>query len=138
MSFANIRSALVQAYIDAQLGIDTRYPNVNFKPVGTPWAALDIITSRTFVATLGNGGEDWVRGILQISLNFEPDTGDGLFYSFLDQLRQQFTAGKTFTFDGTWVRVISTSPRPTMYNPPYMTGIVEVEWESRINRTNII
>lgn len=138
MSIAKIRSALIQAYMDCSLGLPTQYPNMQYQPTGGTWVSLSIINGRAFPATLGNGGADELRGILQISIHMEPNTGDGFYYNAVDTLRAKFIAGKAFTFDGTWVRVTSTSPRTTFYNPPYTTGVVEVEWESRINRNLII
>jgi len=101
MRFADLRSALIQSWVDGGFELDTAYPNRKFDPVaGTPWAAVFILPNQPEVATLGDSGADQHDGVFQISLFYPPNQGDHDIMAKADAIAAHYKAGKRFSYDG--------------------------------------
>ena len=139
MSVANIQSALITAYLDKFPTLPTAYPNVRFSPPsqGAKWAKIDFTASQPFVFTLGNGGEDMQRGLFVVSFFYPQDTGTFDFYTDVATMREQFVAGKFFTFGGIVTKIISSGANGPVSDGSWLRGMVTIEWESLLARTII-
>lgn len=116
----NLEKALVNAYM-AAVGYDTgtklpvtEWENVALKIAEgvTLWYSVVIQYAQPTVASLGNGGDDEVRGYLQIDINVPRGTGKGILIEKLAALRSYFTAGKRLPYDDAVAVVISTGSSP--------------------------
>lgn len=84
------------------------YENRVFDPSAVQkWASIFIVPSMPSVVTLGTGGLDRQTGFLQIDFNVPQNTGDGAVNSWGDAARAEFIAGKSYTYGGQPVTVIS-------------------------------
>jgi hypothetical protein len=100
MRFSDLRSALIQSWIDGGFGLNTAYPNRKFDPVaGTPWAAVFILPNQPEVATLGDSGADQHDGVFQISLFYPPNQGDHDIMAKADAIARHYKAGNRFSYD---------------------------------------
>jgi len=112
MSEAKINSALVQATIDAALGVPCVYEN---EPPYTPqqgvrWMRCHNLPAGTDTASLGIGGLDEHLGLLQLDFNDAPGAGVAWLLGRADAVRSFFVAGRRFEYDGQVV-VIRRSDR---------------------------
>lgn len=139
MSIASIQSALTKAYLDVFPVVATAFPNVSFSPPNNRerWVKIDFTPYQPFLFTLGVGGEDIQRGLFQLSFYYPQNIGTANYYADVETCRQQFVAGKTFTYNGQTVRVISCGARGSVSDGPWLLGIVSIEWEALLVRAII-
>lgn len=106
-----IRAALVQATVNAALGIPVGYENVTFdKPVApNPWAYAFNLPVNSSPATLGDQGEDEHKGIWQIDLNFPMREGEVAVNLVAGLVRTYFRAGRKFINGSSKVTITSCS-----------------------------
>lgn len=113
MTQSNIKKALVtagKAFLEAQGFTGAiHWENRVFDPSGLQkWASIFHAPSRPSVVSLGSGGLDRETGFLQIDFNIPQNTGDGAINVWADAAREEFIAGKSYTFSGQPVTVINT------------------------------
>jgi len=134
MSLGKVQSAFVTAYVAAFPTRATSYPNAKFVPPTGAWVKFDFTPAQPFVFTLGSGGDDMQRGLVQLSFFYPQDTGTAAFYTDVGSCRTAFTAGKFFTYSGQTVKVISCGASGPVSDGPWLRGIVTVEWETLLKR----
>lgn len=103
MSFSNIRSALAQAFVNGAFfdADKIAWENVPFVPPNdVAWCAFHFVPSQPDVATLGDAGRDEVTGFVQLDLNYPSGLGDKDAADKFDALRNVFTAGAKFSYNG--------------------------------------
>lgn len=132
----NSDGALVQAYIDAGLGLSTAYEGQHFEPPtdGSAWAQVTILPAAFDVISLGAGGMDQETGIMQIDFNVAPGTGRATLISYAETMRNAFIAGRSFSRSGQTVRVINTERTPTRLVDGWLRLSVSINWESETTR----
>ncbi len=135
MRFADIRSALIQSWLDGSFGLDTAYPNKKFDPAaGTPWAAVFILPNQPEVATLGGRGEDVHDGVFQISLFYPPDQGDADIMAKADAVAKHYKAGQRYTYDGQGVLIRSCGRSQGRLDDGWYRIDLTVNWQSHVSR----
>lgn len=116
----NLEKALVTAYMTA-VGYSTvtKLPVTEWENLELQlpencqlWYSVNIAYAQPTVASLGNGGDDEVRGYLQIDINVPRGSGKGILIEKLAALRSYFTAGKRLPYDDAVAVVISTGSSP--------------------------
>ena len=98
-----VEKALLQAFYD-QCFLEKEnvaFENVNFEvPEGVMWASIFFVPSLPEVDELGECGSDRLEGFLQIDLNTPVGDGSGEIKDKANEIRQFFTAGKYFDYEG--------------------------------------
>lgn len=109
MGYQHIRSALVTAYKEANLGVETTYENMPFHGGNSKpsWAVFLFRPSQPFPVTLGDNGADRVEGFVQIDHNIALEIGEAAALDFGDKLRKVFREGVQFTYGDQAVRIKS-------------------------------
>ena len=102
MSLSQARSALIKAFTDAALFdvAKVQWENMAFTPPSDSWAAVFIVPAQPIVASLGTGGADNFDGFMQVDLNFPLQSGEKDISAKFDALRNIFTAGASFVYQG--------------------------------------
>lgn len=127
---SNIRSALMAAYQSANIGLPTAFPNKKFdQPSGDEaWAQLFVLTGTSEPETLGDAGEDFHSGILQINLNYPANDGEGAVLGTADELATHFRAGQRSTHEGQEVIFRGASRNGGRLVNGWWQVIVSVSW----------
>lgn len=99
MSLAKINSAMTKAYTD-EFSLDTAYEGLDFDPPDGEWAQVSFIPVYDLVSSLGVGGLDESKGIMQIDFNQPKNNGDKKLLEYADQVRNKFVAGRRFAYEG--------------------------------------
>ena len=107
---SKVRSALIKAVVDLNAA------NWNYTIVGEnspeapnhnePWLGLNYIPDIPDVATLGDGGEDDIRGILQVDVFLPLGKGEKQALDVADSFRSYFTAGRRLSYSGQEVVIV--------------------------------
>lgn len=137
MSMATVESALIKAFVDANFFAQAlvQWPNVKFEPPVTgAWAAVYFLPSQPFVATLGTGGEDEVPGILQIDLNFPPNSGTKGCNDKYEAIKNVFTAGARFAYSGQEVVIRSCGRSQGRIVNNFYCTVVTIAFYAYVNR----
>jgi len=138
MSETKSRKAIYKALKDLNLGLPESHENVE-PSIGTApiWIRVSYIPNEPTPVTLGLQGEDDMEGILQIDLNIDSGKGTGDLFPIVDQLRNHFTAGRIFAYDGQEVTIRSCGRGVGRMVDSYYRIPVSVIWYSRIQRNLI-
>jgi hypothetical protein len=138
----DIDRALTQAYISANVGIATAYPNLPnadgsefVPPTDALWAAINNVIGQSVVATLGDSGDDNTTGYLQITLNAPINAGMGGINEKRELIRKAFRLGKVFVFNDQEVRIVYMKLSPVFRNGIYATGVIQLFWSAFIRRS---
>lgn len=137
MNQAKVKSALITAYKNGGFFSDanTRWENSTFTPPNaTPWAAVSYIPAQPDVATLGDDGEDEVRGIFQIDLNYPVNSGTQASEQKADSIAQLFKAGERFTYSGQQVVIRSCGRSASYVADSWWRTNISVSFYARMNR----
>lgn len=137
MSQLSIQNALVGAYIDGGLGIDTAYEGMQFKPGENAWASVFMLPAGAGPATLGVGGEDEHTGIMQIDINVRQGFGTAQMLELSQQVLDVFVSGRRFTCDNQSVLIASASRNPIRNIDGWLRGGVSVNWLARTTRPEV-
>lgn len=112
MAYSDIEKALL-ASAQTQLGaIPVSWPNKLLDPPDGMWAAVYILIADDRAVTSGERGENEVRGILQIDLNVNSNSGDGAIRETLGELKDHYTPGRAIERNGQYVTVVRAVPAP--------------------------
>jgi hypothetical protein len=89
----DIKKALIKYLKDLSLPIPLNYPNTVASHTTPPYGDVSVVFSDPKVATLGDQGEDDIRGFMQISLYTPLSKGDEASLAYTDTIRANFKAG---------------------------------------------
>lgn len=136
MSFANIKSALVSAYVNRGFSLPTAYENKQFDPKpGKPWASLVIVPNQPSASSVGEFGEDQHDGFFQIDLNYPLNTGDGAILAKADEISWHFRAGRAFVYADQTVRIRSAGRSPGRVVDGFYRISLTINWTARVARS---
>lgn len=97
------RTALVNEFntLFPELAGKVKYENKEFSPpVGTSlWASLAYVDADQRPITMGTGGEDEIRGFLQIDFNVPYGKGEGDLLAAINKATRHFRAGLAPAFE---------------------------------------
>ena len=138
MSETKVRKAIFKALHDVGLNLPEVHENVEPDIGEAPiWIRVTYIPNEPTPVTLGVQGEDDMEGVLQIDLNIDSGKGSGDLFPLVDQLRNHFTAGRIFAYDGQEVTIRSCGRSVGRTVDSYYRIPVSVIWYSRIQRNLI-
>ena len=106
---------MVKAYTD-NFSLPTAYEGVDFDPPHGEWAQINFLPIQDDVESLGVGGYDLHRGIMQVSFNQPINKGVATLLQRADELRTVFITGQSFTYSGQTVRIEKTERGPIITN----------------------
>lgn len=107
MSQFKVRNTVIQSAVTALAGKDVAWANKLFKPTGGLWFAVHYMPSKPTQATLGLGGEDELRSILQIDVNVPSNSGEKTQLEELSFLEDTYPSGHVLTYEGQSATVLS-------------------------------
>ncbi len=114
MSFEQVREALTTAAVGLLEGVDIAIDSANIisgnmpsPKVNAKWAQVLFTTRSTSVATMGNGGQDQLIGVLLVAIRTPLDQGERSGLKAIDAFRRALPAGSRLTFEGQEVTVLS-------------------------------
>jgi hypothetical protein len=146
MSYENLEAAVNQAakrFLELASGsgglgltsASIAWPLVSFTPPSDAvYVEVRKIKISSFPVTLGIGGEDEEKGILQLSLYFPSRIGEGALRSAVGKAKRYFTAGSTSTYDGATARFKHTSDSPFFPDDTRVCCHVSIYWHGRTTR----
>ena len=137
---SSVRSALVQSFVDLAAANSWDYPIIAENHPQEPnhsgiWFGLTYIPDIPDVATLGDGGEDEVRGIFQIDIFTPINTGEKEPQDLIDVMRSYFTAGRRFSYNQQEVVITQCGRTDGFISNNYFRIPLSVIWYSRLIRT---
>lgn len=132
MSTKDIYSALKEELVNGSFGVHMVLPNIPYAPViNAPYAEVYFLPAQPDAASLGTGKAESVTGILQLTLYFPVERGDGLMLDTIDLLKNTFLRGKDFEYGESCVRVesagVSGSPG---VKGKWFTQVFDIEWSA--------
>jgi len=131
----DIRAALVQGYVDANVGLATAHENEPFvTPSGTPWAKVTVVAADRYPVTLGDQGEDQHDGFMQVDLSYPTDSGTYDVLTKAGVLEVYFKAGRKLTYNGQAVTVLGASRSSGRYVDGWYRVSVTINWYARTSR----
>ena len=82
------------------LSLPTAWQNVPFPelPSTSEWLQVWFLPAASTVSTLGQGGEDESRGIVQIDINIPSGQGEAKALELSDRITSFFSAGRRFEY----------------------------------------
>jgi len=139
MTMINIDGALIQAYIDLAMGLDTAYENEQFTPPtdGSDWASVFIVPASTDFNSLGVNGTDLHSGFMQIDFNTKHGTGRAALVGYAQTIRNEFVGGKGYTRSSQNVRITTVERTSVREVDGWMRLSVTVNWEAETIRPAI-
>lgn len=107
MSFTDIDGALIAAYQDIGLDLETAYDNMHFNPPrGCHWAQVSVVPATSGPVTGFDMGRDLHTGFMQIDFNVPLNEGTADLRDYAQQVYEHFTAGKGFTRNSQTVLIV--------------------------------
>ena len=138
MALIDIDGALIQAYIDIGLGLDTAYENVELTPpIAEDWAAVFIVPAVTDFNSLGVNGTDLHTGFMQIDFNVPHGTGRAQLLSYAQSIRNEFVGGKGYVLNSQRTRITTVERSSVREVDGFMRLSMTVNWESETVRPTI-
>jgi hypothetical protein len=138
VALIDIDGALIQAYIDIGLGLDTAYENVEFTPPkSTDWAAVFIVPAVTDFNSLGANGTDLHTGFMQIDFSVSHGTGRAALLGYAESIRNEFVGGKGYVLNSQRTR-ITTVERSSVRTVDGFTRLsMTINWEAETVRPTV-
>jgi hypothetical protein len=91
-------------------GIPTAFENMTFEhPEKSKWMQVSFVPNDIVIANLGDEGNDFVDGFLQVSLNYPVGQGDSEARTDFESLRSYFYGGAGLSSGGQQVIIKSCS-----------------------------
>ena len=132
-----VRAALVTAFMATDTGIPASavtYENRPRPEAPGDWIMVHFLPGPRKVYTLGTGGLDVCRGILQIDVNAMLQSGESAAANAYTALSEAFTAGQRLIFEEQEVSILACSrSRGTVLDTWYRVPIT-VSWEAYLIR----
>lgn len=138
MRFADITSALVTLYDQAQVGLRTFWPAVDYTPdAGQPHARVSWIINQPIPSSVGDGGLDAHTGIMQVDIYYPLGGGVGGALSVADTIARTFVGGTITTYNTQQVHILSCGVRQPDTDDGWLRVIVSINWVSYVSRGEI-
>jgi hypothetical protein len=146
MSYENLEAAVNQAakrFLELSSGsgglgltsASIAWPGVSFTPPSDAvWVSVDKLPISSNPVTMGLGGEDDERGILQLSLYFPSHLGEGALRAAVGKTKRYFTAGSTSTYSGAVARFQQSKNSPYIRDDARFCCHVSIYWHGRTTR----
>lgn len=117
-------------------GVAVSWPNAELSgSKGDNWWDIDDLVADDRAITVGDHGENEVRGVLQILIKVKPNIGTKLAKDQQTALAKGFKAGSSFTHGQAHVIFIGARPGPAFTSGEYYTVPLSINYYARYSRT---
>lgn len=141
MAVADVRTALMNAALavwtseplskSADLFSAENFPTVE---TDTDWCLASFLPSTPAVATMGPGGADQLRGLLQVGVRSPLQQGAAFGLTVLDRFRASLPAGTRLTFNGQQVEIVSVGAVLGIVRDAWYRTDIEVRFRAFLTR----
>ena len=135
--YFTIENVLMRAVKEVAGTMPTDLPNFPLAsyPTDSLWVQAHNLRSESAPVTLGAGGEDDHRGILQIDINDTKNNGSGRILNNIDIFANYFTVGRVLRYNGVNVTIKSCSASAGRIVGNYYRVSLSVGYSTRTTRT---
>lgn len=113
MSLSKVRSAMIQGFTNAALGLPFASENKAFTPpVDAPWSEVCYVPGVPTMGSIGSLGMDELEGYLEVRINVPLNSGTEVVMTKADALRAYFFAGRALVYQGQEVRIKGAGTKP--------------------------
>lgn len=136
MKYAAIYSALIQRYESGRFNLPTAYPNKEYEPVGQePYAEIFYLPADVTPVSSGPTGLDLHEGIMQITLRYPSDKGQGDLLAKADQIARYFRAGSERpVYDGQDVILRGARCSPPTVIRGWLVAAISINYSAYVRR----
>lgn len=133
MSLANLDSALVQAVIDAGLGIDLAHENLPYTPTtGTPYAEVRVLQNDLEAFSLSDSDE--TSGVLRVIVRYPLGQGAMAAKSKADDLFAAMPVGTQLSYGGDHLTIVRHSRQPGLAEQGWYVVIADIVYRAFLSR----
>jgi hypothetical protein len=104
------------------------------RPTNSTWAVLSFVPNQPSVETLGNQGQDYVNGFVQIDLHYPDASGDAQARADFETVRGFFKAGFRFTDSGQQVIILNCGRSQGRASGNWYVVSITISWYALIPR----
>lgn len=139
MSLTAVRATLMDAWVEGGFSLPTAHENKAYTPPAkcAAYAELIYAPNASMPITFGTGGEDEIRGYMQVNIHVPVNTGMGVVMTHADALREFFVAGRNFTHNGQTVTILATGTKQGIPEGSWYITPVIITFFARIDRPPI-
>jgi len=135
MSLQNTKIALMTKLDSVLGGIPAEKENAHFiKPPDAKWAQVFFMPTQPTVFTLGAGGLDEYRGLVQVSIRYPEGTGTKDADDDCETFRSQFKAGTMLVYGGQEVKIISCGRNQGRLQDNWFLVAITISWYALVPR----
>ncbi len=139
MSLAKVRSALMQGFVDAALGLPVASENrAKTPPVDSPWVEVFYVPGEPRMGTIGSKGFDVFEGYMQVNINAPLNSGVKVTMAAADTLRSYFFAGRSLDYEGQQVRIRATGTKPGFHSDSHFKTPTLINFTAHVQRLGIV
>ena len=106
-------------------------------PNGSFWASVFYLPNQPAARTIGVKGINEINGFIQIDFNVNADSGEGELIDWEQKADMYFHAGRSFTYSGQNVLVISSGMSQGRIVDNFYRKSLTVEFRSQLKRSLI-
>lgn len=133
MKYATVQKALIQAWIDADFGLTTFYPDRNYDPT-TEHARLFFLPVDNVPATMGADGTNDISVIMQADIMYSTGRGNGELLEMVDTVCAAFTSGTRFTADNQQVVCWGAQLSSIVTDGGWLKAVVSINASAYVRR----
>lgn len=134
MRYADIQSALIDAWNDGAFGITTILPDRNEAPT-TDHARLSFIPAANTPATMGDDGTNEVPGIFQADIMMRTGRGNGEILDVVDTVCAAFPSGRRVSYNGQQVIIWGAALNGPKSEGGWLRATVSINFAAYVRRS---
>lgn len=115
--------------------LSVSWPNAELSSVKSDtWLDIDNLVASSGPATMGDCGEDELRGIYQVLVKTKPNSGAANVNKIRDIVHANYPAGASFTYDGVTVKITGASAGAAHTIGGYYVLPLSIKYYTRFRR----
>ncbi len=134
MRYADIQSALIDAWNDGNFGLTTLLPDRNENPT-TDHARISFLPAVNTPATMGDDGTNEVAGIFQIDVMMRTGRGNGEILETVDTVCAAFPSGRRVSYNGQQVIIWGAALNGPKSEGGWLRATVSINFAAYVRRS---
>ena len=134
MSKQDIKKAVVNAFKQQLEGVKVSWPNVKFTPPEGLWCRFFYNEASDTPVTCGAGGENELRGFVQVDINVKTNSGEKEQTDLMSSLEAHFTSGRVMALEGASATVTGNVRGPSRVEGSSWTIPLTIYFKARYQR----
>jgi len=134
MRYADIQSALIDAWNDGNFGLTTLLPDRNENPT-TDHARISFLPAVNIPATMGDDGTNEVAGIFQIDVMMRTGRGNGKILETVDTVCAAFPSGRRVSYSGQQVIIWGAALNGPKSEGGWLRATVSINFAAYVRRS---